>query len=69
MPQYGSQGHQEFPPESAIKKTTQIAWFPTAFQPYFPTNEKEVCLCRPMESMFWTNEKLSLIVAIHANNV
>ena len=31
--------------DSAIKKPNQIAWFPTAFQPYFPINEQEVRLC------------------------
>ena len=50
------QGHQEFPPESVIKKTTtKTALFPTAFQPYFlPMSRK---------SMIWTNAKLSLMVA------
>ena len=54
-------------PSRVCYKKKQIAWFPTAFQPYLPTNEKEVRLCRPMESMFWTNEKLFLIVAWSAS--
>ena len=38
-------GHQEFLPEYVIKKTNQIAYFPAAFQPYFPTNEQEIGQC------------------------
>ena len=36
------------------KKRNKIAWFPTAFQPYFPTNEQEVHLCCQWKVCFWS---------------
>ena len=39
-------GHQDFLPESIIKKRAILHSFPaTAFQPYFPTNEQELRQC------------------------
>ena len=56
-------GHQEFPPESVIKnKPNLIAYLPTCYRPYFPTNVQEVQESI-IKSIFWTNEKLSLMVA------
>ena len=55
-----SKGHQRFPPEDVIKKLNQIGKLSIVFQPCFHTNEQKICACVPI---FWTNEKLSLMVA------
>ena len=58
---YWPQGHQEFPPESAIKNQTKLHVFPLLFNHIFLLMSwKYICV---EKSIIWTNGKLSLIVA------
>ena len=45
-----------------LRKQTKLHLLSTVFQQYFPTHEQEIRQYS-MKSTFWTNEKLSLMVA------
>ena len=63
MMQISFQGHHKFPPKYAIKKTNQIASAFHSFSTIFSYTWAGTTSMYSMKSMFWTNEKLSLIVA------
>ena len=57
------QGHHKFPPKYAIKKPNQIASAFHSFSTIFSYTWAGNTSVYSMKSMFWTNEKLSLMVA------